>query len=113
MYVGHMVVEEFTIHFCPRDWGVHLLSFACKVNTLLMPEEEGLEVSNDWYIIGHKNATILTAGIQNVTALVKDVCANCFCASLLRTQIHVAMVPCHSSSICRQMYDNFARIFLV
>ena len=28
----------------------------------------------------------------------KDVRANCFCAFLLRTQIHVLMAPCHSSS---------------
>ena len=42
----------------------------------------------------------------------KDVCANCFCTYLLRTQINVAMAPCHSLS-ARTEEDLCANISLL
>ena len=43
---------------------------------------------------------------------IKDVCANCFCASLLRMQIDVASAPRHSLSVRKEddLSANFARI---
>ena len=55
MCVDHVGAGEFTIHFSPRDRGLHLPSLAKKVNALLMPEGGGggggPGVSNDWCII--------------------------------------------------------------
>ena len=36
--------------------------------------------------------------LARVSTVIEDVRTNCFCASRLRTQIHVAMAPRHSSS---------------
>ena len=52
---------EFTIHFCSRDLGVHWLSFARKLNALVMPEGGGGPgISNDWCIM--VNRLVLCSG---------------------------------------------------
>ena len=58
---GHGSSLAFTIHFCPGDWGVHLHSFAKKVNALVIPRGEGLGVSIDWHIttVYHMQLTTL------------------------------------------------------